>query len=52
MATIKRTETSNATWKEVQEIINSGKAAEQLRPGTEVAEILKDGSRAVIAVHP
>ena len=29
MATIKRTETSNVTWKEVQEIINSGKSAEQ-----------------------
>lgn len=50
MATIKRTETSSVTWKEVQEIINSGKAAEQLKPGTEIAEILKDGSRAVIAV--
>ena len=25
MATIKRTETSNVTWKEVLEIINSGK---------------------------
>lgn len=50
MATIKRTETSDTTWKAVQEIINSGKAAEQLKPGTEIAEILKDGSRAVIAV--
>ena len=50
MATIKRTETSNVTWKEVQEIINSGKSAEQLKPGTEIEEILKDGSRAVIAV--
>ena len=50
MATIKRTETSSVTWKEVQEIINSGKAAEQLKPGTEITEALKDGSRGVIAV--
>lgn len=50
MATIKRTETSNVTWKEVLEIINSGKATEKLKPGTEITETLKDGSRAVIAV--
>lgn len=50
MATIKRTETSSVTWKEVQEIINSGKAAEKLKVGTEITETLKDGSRAVIAV--
>ena len=50
MATIKRTETSNVTWKEVLEIINSGKATEKLKPGTESTETLKDGSRAVIAV--
>ncbi len=50
MATIKRTETSKVTWKEVQEIINSGKAAEKLKVGTEITETLKDGSRAVIEV--
>ena len=50
MATIKRTETSNVTWKEVLEIINSGKATEKLKPGTEITETLKDGSSAVIAV--
>ena len=36
MATIKRTETSKVTWKEVQEIINSWKAAEKLKVGTEI----------------
>ena len=40
MATIKRTETSKATWKEVLEIINSGKATEKLKPGTEITETL------------
>ena len=50
MATIKRTETSNVTWKEVLEIINSGKATEKLKQGTEITEALKDGSRGVIAV--
>ena len=32
MATIKRTETSNVTWKEVEEIINCGNSSEQLIP--------------------
>lgn len=50
MAIIKRTEESKATWEEVREIINSGKAAEMLKPGTEIIEKLKDGRKAVIVV--
>lgn len=50
MAIIKRTEESKTTWEEVREIINSGKAAELLKPGTEIIEELKDGRKAVIAV--
>lgn len=50
MAIIKRMEESKATWKEIQGIINSGKAAELLKPGTEIIEELKDGRKAVIVV--
>lgn len=50
MAIIKRTETSGISWKEVHEIINSGKAEELLKPGTEIVETLKNGEKAVIAV--
>ncbi len=50
MAIIKRMEESKATWKEIQEIINSGKAAELLKPGTEIIEKLMDGRKAIIVV--
>lgn len=50
MAIIKRTETSNTTWGEIQEIINAGKQAELLKPGTEIITDLKDGSKGIIAV--
>ena len=50
MAIIKRTETSNTTWGEIQEIINAGKQAELLKPGTEIIIDLKDGSKGIIVV--
>lgn len=50
MAIIKRTEVSDVTWGEILEIINTGKAKELLKQGTEIITELKDGSKGIIAV--